>query len=57
MTVTRLRFPWNKRARARRPAPQREGEAAVFKTFVRVLGEMRATQRAAEPMHTEKAKS
>ncbi len=38
-------------------APQREGEAAVFKTFVRVLGEMRATQRAAEPMHTEKAKS
>ncbi len=57
MTVTRLRFPWSKRARTRRPAPQREDPAVVFKTFVRVLGEMRATQRAADHMHSEKAKS
>lgn len=57
MTQMKLRLPFQKRGRGRRPARRCDEPAAVFKTFVHVLAQMRAhareTQTQMDP-HPEK---
>lgn len=48
MTTMRLRFPWAKRGRGRRAPQHRDDPTMVFKTFVRVLEQLRASPRGAE---------
>jgi len=48
MTTSRLRFPWAKRGRGRRAPQHRDDPTVVFKTFVRVLEQLRASPRGAD---------
>lgn len=49
MPNLKLSWTWTKRGRGRRAARGREDPELVFKTFVQLLAQMRASARSAQP--------